>query len=58
MGACLADRKSIDLEQHARFVETARALGCDESEEAFDEKLKRIADHRAKDAPKKDEAEE
>jgi len=29
--------------QHARFVETARELGCDESEEAFDEKLKAIA---------------
>ena len=30
-------------EQHRRFVETARALGCDEDEAAFDEKLKRIA---------------
>lgn len=29
--------------QHDRFVETARKLGCDESEEAFDEKLKVIA---------------
>ena len=40
--------------QHARFVETARELGCDESEEAFDEKLKAIARHR----PKKDMPEE
>ena len=29
--------------QHARFLETARALGCDEDEAAFDEKLKAIA---------------
>lgn len=27
-------------EQHARFLETARALGCDEDEAAFDEKLR------------------
>jgi hypothetical protein len=27
---------------HARFLETARALGCDEDEAAFDEKLKGI----------------
>ena len=30
-------------DQHARFLETARALGCDEDEAAFDEKLKGIA---------------
>ena len=35
--------------QHARFVEKARELGCDESEEAFDEKLKAIARHKPKD---------
>jgi len=29
--------------QHARFIETARALGCNEDEAAFDEKLKAIA---------------
>lgn len=29
--------------QHARFIETARALECDEDEAAFDEKLKGIA---------------
>lgn len=28
--------------QHARFLETARALGCDEDEAAFDEKLKAV----------------
>ena len=33
----------IATDQHARFLETARALGCDEDEAAFDEKLKGIA---------------
>ena len=32
-----------DPEQYKRFVETARELGCDEDEAAFDENLKRIA---------------
>jgi len=30
-------------EQSKRFIETARELGCDEDEAAFDEKLRRIA---------------
>jgi hypothetical protein len=29
--------------QKEKFIETARALGCDESEEAFNAKLKAIA---------------
>jgi hypothetical protein len=29
--------------QHERFVETARALECDEDKERFEEKLKKIA---------------
>jgi hypothetical protein len=29
--------------QSERFIETARALECDEHQAAFDEKLKRIA---------------
>lgn len=37
--------------QHDRFVETARALGCDEDEAAFDEKLKMIARHKSKVTP-------
>lgn len=37
-----------DGAQHARFLETARALGCDEDEAAFDEKLKVIANHKSK----------
>lgn len=38
-------------DQHACFIETARALGCDESEAAFDEKLKVIARHKPKAEP-------
>lgn len=37
--------------QQDRFIETARQLGCDEDEDAFKEKLKRIA----KAKPKKKE---
>ena len=36
-------------DQHARFLETARALGCDEDEAAFDEKLKAVVGPKAKD---------
>lgn len=32
--------------QHDRFIETARALGFDEDEPTFDEKLKVIARHK------------
>ncbi len=43
------DTKSqSDNSQHARFVEKARELGCDESEKAFDEKLRVIARHKPK----------
>jgi hypothetical protein len=35
--------KPSDEEQSRRFIETARELGCDEDEAAFDEKLRRIA---------------
>ena len=34
--------------QYARFLETARALGCDEDEAAFDKKLKGIAKQKPK----------
>ncbi len=37
--------------EQARFVETARALGCDEDEAAFDEKLKVIARYKPKNEP-------
>ncbi len=38
-------------EQHRAFVETARALGCDEDEAAFDEKLKKLVPPKTKPAP-------
>lgn len=44
-------KRAPDTEQVARFVETARALGCDEDEAAFDEKLKVIARHKPTDKP-------
>ena len=28
--------------QHERFIETARSLGCDEDEAAFDKKLRKL----------------
>ena len=34
--------------QHARFLETARQLGCDEDEAAFDEKLKAVVGPKGK----------
>jgi hypothetical protein len=34
--------KKPDLDQSKRFIETARALECDEDEAAFNEKLRRI----------------
>ncbi len=37
MEVAMDDNKQID-----RFKETARKLGCDEDEEAFDEKLKAV----------------
>ena len=39
----LQDAVTDSPSQVDRFKETARALGCDESEAAFDEKLKAIA---------------
>lgn len=41
----MTDRKTTS--QHDRFIETARALECDEDEDRFNETLKRIV-------PKKD----
>ncbi len=43
--------KKDDAAQLERFKETARQLGCDEDEAAFDEKLRRIAQQKHKDAP-------
>lgn len=39
-------------QQIDRFKETARALGCDEDEAAFDEKMKGITQQKSKDVPR------
>jgi hypothetical protein len=38
--------KTKDKREYERFVETARKLGCDESEEAFEHKFKTIVSAR------------
>lgn len=46
-------RKDADTRsQRERFTETARALGADEDEAAFKEKLRVIARQKPKDGPK------
>ncbi len=35
-------KKNQKISQTDKFIETSRALGCDESEEVFDEKLKAL----------------
>jgi len=47
----VSDDGSLAPNQQQRFIETARALSCDENPVAFDEKLKVIARHKPKDAP-------
>jgi hypothetical protein len=38
-----------DPGQSQRFINKARELGCDDSEEAFDEALRKVARHTPKD---------
>jgi hypothetical protein len=45
--------KPVTRNQVDRFVETARQLGCDEDEKAFDETLKKIAKAKPKPETKK-----
>lgn len=45
-------KSSKNPTQHDRFVETARALGCDEDKERFEAKLDEIVRHK----PEKDES--
>jgi hypothetical protein len=47
------EQKEAKNFQVARFRETARALGCDEDEAAFDEKLKRIVKQKLSSKPEK-----
>jgi hypothetical protein len=46
------DHPGSEKDQRQRFIETARELGCDEDEAAFEEKLKRIATAKPKSLPK------
>jgi hypothetical protein len=53
------DKKATDTtEQHQRFKELARELGCDEDEAAFEAALKKVAEtpHQSKHEPKKRKA--
>ncbi len=43
-----------DADQSRRFIETARQLGVDEDEDAFDAKLKAVAGQKPR--PEEDEA--
>jgi hypothetical protein len=43
-------RKPDSLDQHDRFKQLARELGCDEDEAAFEEALRKVA--QSKPAPK------
>ena len=44
--------KTDQAAQHQRFIETARALGCDEDKERFEAALGKIAAARPKDGRK------
>lgn len=40
------DDKNSAKGQHRKFVEAARTLGCDKSEDRFDAALKKVAAHK------------
>lgn len=54
MAPSLPKRKAKDepSERRSRFIETARALGCNEDEAAFEAKLGKLARAHPKVAPK------
>ena len=39
----MSSKKQDNSDQHKRFIETARQLGCDEDKERFEANLKSIA---------------
>jgi hypothetical protein len=39
-------RDKATKDQHERFIETARALGCDEDKEKFESALRKVAAHK------------
>jgi hypothetical protein len=45
-------RKPTPTEQGNKFIEAARALGCDESEERFAAALRKVAAHKPPDKKK------
>jgi hypothetical protein len=49
----LAKKSAPQSEQSKAFIETAKALECDESEERFDAVLKSVAKHRPVGTPSK-----
>jgi hypothetical protein len=42
----MANNKKSQTEQSQRFIEAARAIGCDEDPAHFDEILKKVARHK------------
>lgn len=46
-------QKHQEKKQVTKFVQAARKLECDESEEAFDKKLRQIAKQKPPEKPKK-----
>lgn len=52
------DKKNTTPAQSRKFAETARELGCDEDEAAFDEKLRDIVDYPVRKNVHNDEGED
>ena len=50
----MAMKRRADSKQVLTFRKAARALGCDESEERFQEALRKVAKHKPQSDPKKD----
>ena len=50
----MVSKNSADISQKDKFKETARALGCDENEAAFDKKLGKLAKHKTAPAKPKE----
>jgi hypothetical protein len=48
----MSNEQQATQTQHERFIETARELGCNEDEAAFEEKLRRIATVKPKPKPR------
>ena len=42
----MKEKNSKEEDQHQRFIDTARALGCDEDKEKFEAALRKVAAHK------------